>query len=149
MRSLGLDVGDRRIGVAISDALGLLASPLSVLEGQDEASAIAAILRIAQENRVERIIVGLPRSMDGTIGPQAEKVQAFTRKLEQQSPVPVEYRDERLTTVTAKRMLQEAGSKKSHKYKKTSYDAAAAAVILQSYLNESKPLEWPPEDDGG
>ena len=147
MRSLGLDVGDRRIGVALSDALGLLASPLTVLERKNEAADIEAILQIVKENQVELIIVGLPRSMNGTIGPQAEKVKAFTQKLTEASPVPVEYRDERLTTVAAKRLLQEANTKKSSKFKKIEYDAAAAAIILQSYLNESRPLEWPPEDN--
>jgi putative holliday junction resolvase len=147
LRSLGLDVGDRRIGVAISDALSLLASPLTVLERKNEAFDIEAILRIVKENQVGLIIVGLPRSMNGTIGPQAEKVKAFTQKLTELSLVPVEYRDERLTTVAAKRLLQEANTKKSSKFKKIGYDAAAAAIILQSYLNESKPLEWPPEEN--
>jgi putative Holliday junction resolvase len=147
LRSLGLDVGDRRIGIALSDALGLLASPLTVLERKNEVFDIETILQIVKEKQVEQIIVGLPRSMNGTIGPQAEKVQAFTQKLTELSPVSVEYRDERLTTVAAKRMLQEANTKKSRKFKKIEYDAAAAAIILQSYLNESKPLEWPPEEN--
>lgn len=145
MRSLGLDIGDRRIGVALSDPLGMLASPLLVFDRKEEGADVASILRIVEQCQVELIIVGLPQNMDGTIGPQAEKVKSFKEKLAKQSPVPVEFRDERLSTVTAKRIMEEAGSKKSAKRKKTEYDAIAAAVILQSYLNEARPLEFPPE----
>jgi putative holliday junction resolvase len=147
MRSLGLDVGDRRIGVALSDPLGMLASPLLVIEQKDEAANISAILQIVKQHQVELIIVGMPQSMDGSMGSQAEKVMAFTEKLKQQSSVRVEYRDERLTTVSAKRMLLEANSRRSTR-KKGTYDAAAAAIILQSYLNEARPLEYPPEEIG-
>ena len=146
MRSLGLDVGDKRTGVAMSDPLGILASPLLVLKHTDEAAGIASILEIVKKYQVDYIIVGMPQSMDGTLGAQAEKVRSFTEKLKPQSPVPVEYRDERLTTATAMRLMQEAGSKKSLKNKKGEYDAAAAAIILQSFLNEARPLEYPPEE---
>ncbi len=146
MRSLGLDIGDRRIGVALSDPLGILATPLLVFEHQDYAHDIHTILQLIKQNQVEIIIVGLPQSMDGTIGPQAEKVKTFTEKLRAQSPVPVEFRDERLTTVAAKQLMEAAGTKKTARGRKIEYDAAAAAVILQSYLNESRPLEYPPED---
>jgi putative Holliday junction resolvase len=147
MRSLGLDIGDKRTGVALSDPLGILASPLLVFERKDEAADIEYILGMAEQYQVERIIVGLPRSMNGTLGIQAEKVKSFTEKLKQKSPVPVEYRDERLTTVAAKYMIEEAGGKRSGKHKKGEYDAAAAAVILQSYLNEARPLEFPPDGE--
>jgi len=146
MRSLGLDIGDRRIGVALSDPLGILASPLLVFEHQNDAADIETILQLVSNNQVDTIIVGLPQSMDGTIGPQAEKVKAFTDKLRLQSPVPVEFRDERLTTVAAKHLMGEAGTKKPARGKKIEYDAAAAAIILQSYLNEARPLEYPPEE---
>jgi putative holliday junction resolvase len=146
MRTLGLDVGDRRTGVALSDPLGMLASPLLVFELKDEASDIAFILKLVEEHQVEKIIVGLPQSMDGSMGTQAEKVKVFGEKLRQQSPVPVEYRDERLTTVTAKRMLIESGRKKINKSKKGEFDAAAAAIILQSYLNEARPLVYPQDE---
>jgi putative holliday junction resolvase len=145
MRSLGLDIGDKRIGVALSDPLGILASPLLVFEHKDDDADIAAILKMVQSYQVEHIIVGLPQSMDGSMGSQAEKVKLFTDKLREFSPVPVDYRDERLTTVTAKRLFQEAGVKRSPKNRKGEYDAAAAAVILQSFLNEARPLEYPPE----
>jgi putative Holliday junction resolvase len=147
MRSLGLDIGDKRIGIALSDPLGILATPLQVLERKGNLQDIGAILQIVKQNQVEQIIVGMPQSMDGTRGPQAEKVASFTDKLIGQSPVPVEFRDERLTTVTAKRMMEEAGTRRSCKGKKMEYDAAAAAVILQSYLNETRPMEFPPEEE--
>jgi putative holliday junction resolvase len=146
MRSLGLDVGDRRTGVALSDPLGILASPLLVFELKNDVEDIAFILKLVEQYDVEKIIVGLPQSMDGTMGSQADKVKVFGEKLKNQSPVPVEYRDERLTTVSAKRMLIESGNKKYSKNKKVEYDSAAAAVILQSYLNETHPLEYPSEE---
>jgi putative holliday junction resolvase len=146
MRSLGLDVGDRRTGVALSDPLGILASPLLVFELKNDAGDIAFILKLVEQYNVEKIIVGLPQSMDGTMGSQADKVRTFGEKLKIQSPVPVEYRDERLTTVSARRLLMESGNRKYSKSKKVECDSAAAAVILQSYLNETHPLEYPPDE---
>lgn len=107
---------------------------------------IDSILEFVKRYQVELIIIGLPRSMNGTFGIQAEKVKDFGDQLAERSPVPVEYRDERLTTVSARQLLEESGNKKAARGKKVRYDAAAAAIILQSYLNESRPLEWPSED---
>jgi putative holliday junction resolvase len=145
LRSLGLDIGDKRIGVAISDALGILASPLLVFEHSSDQADITNILDLVKKNGVECIIVGAPRSLNGTMGPQAEKVRAFTEKLIEKSPVPVQYRDERYTTVSARNLYEESGRKKSAKTKRIEYDAMAAAVILQSFLNETRPLEYPPD----
>ena len=130
-RSLGLDIGDRRIGVAMSDPQGILASPLTIINRTDEKSDIAAILAIIDQNQVGVVVVGLPLSMNGSIGSQAEKVQGFTRQLSQHVKVPVEFRDERLTTVTARNLMKMAG-----KDRRARDDAAAAALILQSYLDE-------------
>lgn len=146
MRSLGLDMGDKRIGVALSDPMGVLATPLLVFEHKDDAADIETILQMVAQYQVENIIVGLPQSMDGSIGVQAAKVKSFTEKLKQRSSVPVELRDERLTTVAARRLLQEASTRRPGKGKKIEYDAAAAAVILQSFLNETRPLEFPPDE---
>jgi putative holliday junction resolvase len=146
LRSLGLDVGDRRIGVAVSDPLGILASPLRVLERSTESTDIAIILQIVKEQQVEMIIVGWPRSLDGHSGPQAEKVRQFFEQLKAVSIVPIEMRDERLTTVMAKNMLESSRKKKNRPLKKGAYDAAAAAVILQSYLNETRPISYPAPD---
>ena len=134
MRSLGLDIGDKRIGVALSDAGGILASPFSIIECNDEMADIEAIASIVNQQQVKQIIVGLPRSMDGSIGKQAEKVEAFAKKLRNHIEVPVEFRDERLSTVSAKRLMRAARTKKSRV--KTRDDAVAAAIILQGYLDE-------------
>jgi len=133
---LGLDIGDKRIGIALSDPLGILASPLTIIDRRDERLDIEAITNIVNQHQVQQIIVGLPRSMNGSIGKQAEKVQAFTQRLCQHTEVPVEFRDERLSTVSAKRLMQAASHKKTRK--KIRDDAIAAALILQGYLDETK-----------
>jgi len=135
MRSLGLDIGDRRIGVALSDPEGILASPFTVINRRDEILDIKAITDIVSQKQVEQIVVGLPLSMDGSLSRQAEKVKEFTRKLCEHTQVPVEYRDERLTTVLAERLMQTVDTKKTRK--KARHDAQAAALVLQSYLDES------------
>jgi len=130
-RSLGLDIGDRRIGVAMSDPGGILASPLTIINRTDEKSDIDVILALVDQNQVGVVVVGLPLSMNGSIGPQAEKVQDFARQLSKHLEVPIEFRDERLTTVDARRII-----KMNRKSRKTKDDAMAAALILQSYLDE-------------
>ena len=122
--------------MALSDPQGILASPFTIINCRDEAADVAAISRIIEQNQVERVIVGLPYSMDGSLGQQAEKVKAFTRRLGEDIKVPVELRDERLTTVWAKNLQREARTKKSRK--KVRYDAMAAALILQGYLDEKR-----------
>jgi putative Holliday junction resolvase len=134
-RVLGIDVGDRRIGLALSDPGGILASPLTIIEHTTELQDIEAILKIAKEREVVRIIVGLPRLMNGDIGPQAQKVQTYIEAMRDHTQIPIEYRDERLTTVTAQRLKQETSSRKKNR-NIIRYDAMAAAVILQDYLEE-------------
>ena len=136
-RALGIDVGDRRIGLALSDSGGILASPLTIIEHTTELGDVETILKIAKEREAERIIVGLPRLMNGDIGPQAQKVRSFTEAMRSHTQIPIEYRDERLTTVTAQRLKQESGIKKKNRNNHNiRYDAMAAAVILQDYLEE-------------
>jgi len=137
MRSLGLDVGDRRIGVALSDPEGILASTFSVIERKDDSLAIKAIVDIIEQKEVGQIIVGLPRSLDGSLGWQVTKVKNFVQRLRRYTKVPVDYRDERLTTVMVRRLRRVSGGKKG----RTSDDAQAAALILQSYLDESQKPE--------
>jgi putative Holliday junction resolvase len=134
MRSLGLDVGDKRIGVALSDPEGILASPFAVINRGDESQALEAILNIIKQQQVGRVIIGLPHSLDGSLGEQAQKVKDFVQKLSSRIQVPLEYRDERLTTVMAERLRRASGSKRTKK--KTRNDAQAAALILQGYLDE-------------
>ncbi|MFC2007866.1 Holliday junction resolvase RuvX [Chloroflexota bacterium] len=131
-RILGLDVGDRWIGVALSDPEGILATPLTIIDLNEEKTDMAAIIDIVNEKQVGRIIVGLPCLMDGSVGQQAEKVIAFARELGNHTDVPVDFRDETLSTVSAKRLMQ-GGRKKSGNRRD---DAIAAALVLQDYLEE-------------
>lgn len=140
MRTLGLDVGERRVGVAISDPEGRLAVPLRVLErGQRDPAAIAAL---ARREGVERIVVGLPVSLDGALGPQAHEVRAFTQALRAQTDAEVVEYDERLSSVEADRHLQAAGLR--GKAARERRDAVAAAIILQAYLDSRRAPPLPP-----
>jgi len=132
---LGLDIGDKRIGVALSDPEGILASPFTIINRSNESADVEAIISIVNQHQVKQIVVGLPRSMDGSLGKQAEKVKAFAQKLCSNTEIPVEFRDERLTTVLAKRLRQAANTKRGRE--KARHDAIAAALILQGYLDEA------------
>jgi putative Holliday junction resolvase len=136
MRILGLDVGDKRIGVAISDREEILASPLTIITRENEEKAIADIIKLLDQHDVERIVVGLPYSLDGSIGIQANKVMDFVKRLSQDTGANVEVWDERLSSVAVERLLRESGSKKARK--KAPQDDAAAAFILQGYLDSLK-----------
>ena len=120
--------------MALSDTNGILASPLTIIDRRDERQGMAAIVNLATQHQVEHIVVGLPRSMDGSIGSQAEKVMGFVQELRSHTDVPVEFRDERLTTVTARSLMSATRPRKSKR--KTRDDAIAAALILQGYLDE-------------
>ena len=128
---MGIDFGDSRIGVALSDPLGIMATPLTIINRTKEEKDINKLVDIIHQNDVSCIVIGLPISMDGTLGRQVEKVKAFAAELGNKTDVPIEFQDERLSTVIAKNLVQEA-RKTDHK---TRYDAAAAALILQSYLD--------------
>ncbi len=120
--------------MALSDPQGILASPLTIIDCRNDRADIEAIIEIVNQNQVGQIIVGLPLSMDGSIGKQAEKVKTFTQELCTHTEVPVEFRDERLSTVSAKRLMRTV-----KKTEKTRHDAVAAALILQGYLDEAHP----------
>jgi putative holliday junction resolvase len=146
LRVLALDIGDKRIGVAVSDPLGMLARPLLVLENEGDEAAVQGILKLVEENQAERIIVGLPLAPDGGLGLQAEKIKSLAEKLREGTKVPLEYRDERGSTAEAKNILGMQGKLKKGSFeKKGAYDAISAAVILQGYLNEKQPLVYPEE----
>lgn len=136
MRILGLDIGDKRIGVALSDPVEIIASPLTVITRDDDSVTIDAIVWLVDQYDVKRIVVGLPYSLDGSLGVQASKVKDFVDKLSQSTSARIELRDERLSTVAAGRLLSEAGNKKAGE--KSRLDAAAAAFILQGYLDSLK-----------
>ncbi|MFC2068852.1 Holliday junction resolvase RuvX [Chloroflexota bacterium] len=134
-RKIGLDIGDKRIGIAVSDPSGILASPLTIIDGDNYITAINAILDVIDKQQVTQIIIGLPLVLDGSIGIQAKKVKEFTQKLRQYTKITIKYRDERLTTVSANRLMQNVtGKKAKNRLRK---DAIAAALILQGYLDES------------
>lgn len=129
---LGIDLGDARVGLALSDDLGMLAHPhstLTVAQGR-VAERIAAVVR---ERGVDTVVVGMPRNMDGSHGPAAEKSRVFAESLRKLIHVPVVTWDERLTTVSAQRALQEAGRKA--KDQKAIVDQVAAQIILQGWLD--------------
>jgi putative Holliday junction resolvase len=160
MRSLGLDVGDKRTGVAISDPQGILATPLTVLISKDEDALINEILKLVGQYKAECIVVGLPRRLNGELGKQASKVTAFADKLSWRAKrsnlnqLDVQLWDERLSTKAAERLMMEAsgkrsklhsrvkgGAKNSYSSAKVSVDAVAAAFILQGFLDSLRDKE--------
>ena len=130
---MALDVGDRRVGVAVSDPLGLWARPLTVITRRSRQEDYRAIARLVREQEVSRIVVGHPLSMDGRVGPQALRVERYAAGLAEFLDIPVVLWDERLSTAEAERLLHESGET-SREYR-GKIDAVAAAVILQSYLD--------------
>lgn len=134
-RYLGMDFGDRRVGIALSDPSGTFCSPLVVLERSPK--FFDAVRELVQEHEVDRIVLGLPRNMDGSLGPKALQVQEFGKKLEEAAGVPVETWDERLTTAEAIRALRDAGVSPRKRAGKT--DKVAAQILLQSYLDSRLP----------
>ncbi|MFC1967162.1 Holliday junction resolvase RuvX [Chloroflexota bacterium] len=126
-----MDIGDRRIGLALSDPGEILATPLTIVERINDADAIRAITDIVEKNQVGKIIAGLPVSMDGSLGAQVEKVKTFVAELGKHTTVPIKYSDERLSTISAREIRQKKG-----KPDRSRDDAVAAAFILQWYLDE-------------
>jgi putative Holliday junction resolvase len=137
MRALGLDIGKRRIGVAVSDPLGYVARPVETVQSVSLNVDVARIVEIARELEAEMIVVGDPVHMSGEAGTMSNRAHKFGEALRAASGLPVAYCDERLTSVEAHRILQEAGV--PLKRVRQQIDAMAAAVILQSYLNTLKP----------
>lgn len=139
MRALGVDWGEERIGLAVSDETGTIASPYKVIKNGGKAAA--AVVNAASVTGAEEIVVGYPLTLTGQEGPAAERVQEFARDIQRRVSVPVKLIDERFTTKSAEEKLRAAGAS-PQKIKKTA-DAAAAALILQTYLDVSK--KSPPE----
>ncbi|HEY7128008.1 MAG TPA: Holliday junction resolvase RuvX [Ktedonobacterales bacterium] len=148
MRLIGLDVGEARIGVAASDPTGTLASARTVLQRRPEEAALQALQRIIEEEEAQAIIVGLPRSLSGELHGQAALVQAFAERLRSQISIPLEFWDERLSTVAAEREMRAAGTRRDRR--RTMVDAVAAAIILQNYLDAHRAQgQMPPGDREG
>jgi putative Holliday junction resolvase len=133
MRVLALDVGNKRVGVAISDPTQFLARSLTVIQRGSPRDDFAAVSRLVEEHEVEKVVVGYPRSLDGTVGEQAEKVGRYAEGLAKALDVPVILWDERFSTVSAERLMREAGVRGRKRRERV--DAVAAAVILQNYLD--------------
>lgn len=129
-RVLGLDVGTKRIGVALSDALGIIAQPNCVILRTNDEIAIQKIKEICNNNQVNKIIVGLPKNMNGTIGPQAENCMEFAKKLEEYEII---FEDERLTSKQAEMILKDINKK--YTKDKGQVDIKSACIILQQYLD--------------
>ena len=132
MRIMAIDYGDARTGIAISDLLCSLVGQTQVIPSRDTEKALADICRLAKEQQVGTIVVGLPRNMDGTEGPRAELCRAFAQRVQEASGLPAVLWDERRTTVEAHQILS------MHNYhgkkRKNTVDAVAASLILESYL---------------
>jgi len=133
MRILGLDVGERTIGVAISDPLGYTAQGITTIRRKNLAIDIAEIKKICDEYSVETILMGLPKNMNGTIGPSGEKVIELSKVVEEELGIPVKLWDERLTTVAAHKAMLEADLSRAKR--KKIVDKIAAIYILQGYLD--------------
>ena len=133
MRILGLDVGERRIGVAIADESVRVALPITVVERREQPADLDAIASLVQEQGAEAVVIGLPISLNGSLGPQAQAVKTFGQELAARLALPIEYWDERLSTVEAGHRLADAGRRGPKA--KARRDAAAAAIILQGYLD--------------
>ncbi len=133
MRILALDHGSRRIGVAVSDELKVIAQPLEYIPAEPFAAFLTRLQELLQEKEVELILVGLPQNMDGSLGPAAQKVQEFVVALKSNVAVPITTWDERLTSVQANRLLIQGNVRREKRKEKV--DKMAAAILLQSYLD--------------
>ena len=134
-RALGIDLGEARIGLAISDELGMLAHPLETIAVKDVADPLARIAQIIEREKIGAVVLGMPRNMDGTYGPAAEKASAFAQQLREKIPdsVTVKLWDERLTSVAAQKALHASG--RNVKQSRAVIDQVAAQMLLQSWLD--------------
>jgi putative Holliday junction resolvase len=132
-RILGLDVGDKYIGVAVSDLLQITAQGLMTIKRESKEKDYKAIEDLINEYSVKKIIVGLPKNMNGTIGPQSEKVMKFAEKIKNKFKIDLIYIDERLSTVSAERVLIASDVRRENR--KKYIDKIAASYILQTYLD--------------
>lgn len=135
-RILGIDYGTVRIGLALSDPTGTLASPLPHLENKSVSVVRGSLCELIQTHDISRIVVGLPRNMDGSYGPAAENVRKFISQIQQGLSTPIETQDERLTTAQASKQLSQMGLNQKEMRKKI--DSSSASLILQQYLDRKR-----------
>lgn len=133
MRVLAIDHGTKRMGIALSDPSGLIAQPLEFIPAEPFADFLARVKELIREKEVELILIGMPRNMDGSYGPAAAKVNEFVAVLKENIAIPIKTWDERLTSAQANRFLIEADVRR--KERKEKVDRAAAAILLQSFLD--------------
>ncbi len=133
MRVLAIDHGTKRMGIALSDPSGMIAQPLEFIPAEPFAAFLERLKSLIVEKEVELILIGMPRNMDGSYGPAAAKVQEFVAVLKENIAVPIRTWDERLTSTQANRFLLQADVKR--KDRKEKVDKAAAAILLQSFLD--------------
>ncbi|HMJ89094.1 MAG TPA: Holliday junction resolvase RuvX [Candidatus Acidoferrum sp.] len=133
MRILALDHGTRRIGVAVSDEMRMIASPLEYIPAEPLDKMLARLQEILRDKDVSLILIGMPRNMNGTYGPAADKVTEFIAVLQQHTATPIKTWDERFTSVMANRILLQGNVRRDKR--KLAVDKMAAAILLQSYLD--------------
>ncbi len=133
---MGLDVGDKTIGVALSDPMFLIANPLETIKRKKASLDIQRLVEIINENDVETIVVGLPKNMNNSIGPQSMKVMSFVDLLKKQTDKEIIYQDERMTTLQSERVLIDMDVRRENR--KEHIDKIAASFILQTYLDRRK-----------
>ena len=134
MSILGLDVGDRRIGLAVADEGGTLSVPIGAMERTNLKNDLLRLGEIARERHATLIVAGLPISINGSLGPQAKKTQTFLERVKKHTQLPVETVDERYTSSEAGRLMQAGGAQPSRR--RADVDATAATIILQAYLDQ-------------
>ena len=134
MRYIGLDLGKKTLGISLSDKLGLVASFYKNIKYEDEEKLLEELSYIINKEKIDKIVLGLPKNMDGTLGFRAEETIEFKKKLEKKTAKPVLLEDERLTTVLAEQVLLKADL--SRKKRKQVIDGVSAVVILQSFLDK-------------
>ncbi len=133
---MGLDVGDKTIGVALSDPMFLIANPLETIKRKKASLDIQRLVELINENDVEEIVVGLPKNMNNSIGPQSMKVMSFVDLLKKQTDKEIVYQDERMTTIQSERVLIDMDVRRENR--KEHIDKIAASFILQTYLDRRK-----------
>ncbi|WP_294954234.1 Holliday junction resolvase RuvX [uncultured Eubacterium sp.] len=136
MKILSVDYGDVRTGIAISDVRGMLASPLCVIEQSYQPKLVDRIVQIVEENKIEKIVIGLPRNMDGSYGYRCDECRSLGDAIAQKIDVDIFYEDERLTTVMAHNVLSDNNVR--GKKRKQTVDAVSAVMILQSFLDKNR-----------
>lgn len=144
MRILGVDLGKRRVGVAMSDETQMLATALETLDGRDRDALFGALRERIRQHAVGEVVVGHPRRTDGTAGPEARAAEEFAERLRRACDLPVHLQDERLTSVQANRAMKEAGA--GGRERREAVDRVAAVLILQAFLDRRRHQQRREED---